>query len=324
MSNFKIPFGLKKKRLVEVEEVLSGLRCGCVCPGCKKDLIARKGEVNAHHFAHAHIKDGDLCEYGAETAIHLMAKQIICEEKAIFAPSTVVEKKDHDDQGRSHSASREAHREGTLVFDVAASEQSLGAITPDILASIGEEQFIVEVAVTHFCDKSKISECRKNGYNVLEIDLKAFTKTLPTKDSLRKYIIGNASGRTWLSLKSYGNVEKQVERELQEKIAAANLRFEATVVKKVQRPKTTQQLEAPHRFEPSTYSEKNVKKRWFVCLVCKENQKAYASWQQRLPEEIFLFSCTLEESPWDIANAQCPFCNSPVAVNQGLRRPSPD
>lgn len=107
MSSFKLPFGLKNSRLVEVSEVLSGKRCGCVCPSCKKDLIARKGEVNAHHFAHAHAKDSDICGYGAETAIHEMAKQIIYEEKAIFAPSTAIKKKGTDHQGRSHSASGE-------------------------------------------------------------------------------------------------------------------------------------------------------------------------------------------------------------------------
>lgn len=324
MSSFKIPFGLSQNRLVEVDDVPSGLRCGCVCPGCQKELVARKGEVNAHHFAHAHAKDSDLCEYGTETAIHLMAKQILCEEKMIFAPSTLIEKTGLDDRGHSHTASRAACDKGSLVFDEVVSEKPIGAIVPDIFASIGGEPFIVEIAVTHFCGKDKIATYRKDRYNVLEVDLRAFSKKLPTKDELRTYLVEEDSCRVWLSLKSYGDVEEQVERDLQEKIAAAHLRYEAKTVTRVQRSQPPQQLETPRRSERITYRKRDVKKRWFVCLSCKENQKKYPDWEVRFPEEVFLFSCTWEEAPWDAASVSCPFCDTPIIVNQGAGYPLPD
>ncbi|OWY39307.1 hypothetical protein CEK28_08810 [Xenophilus sp. AP218F] len=47
-----IPFGLKEDVLVEVNDVDQGLACGCVCPACRAPLVARKGQVNIHHFAH--------------------------------------------------------------------------------------------------------------------------------------------------------------------------------------------------------------------------------------------------------------------------------
>lgn len=325
MSSFKIPFGLKSGRLVEVVEVLSGLRCECVCPGCQKDLIARKGDINAHHFAHAHERDSDLCEYGTETAIHLMAKQILCEEKMIFAPLALVEKSGFDDRGQSHSASGSAFDKGSLTFDEAMSEKSIGDVIPDILASIDGEPFIVEFAVTHFCDKDKISAYQRDRLNVLEVDLRAFNKKLPTKDELRSYLIEEDSYREWLSLSSYSNVVKQVESDLQGKIAAANLRYKAKTVTRVMRSQPSKTLVTPQqRSDRITYSKKDVAKRWFVCPSCKMNQTAYSDWGVRFPEEVFLFSCTWEEAPWDAASVACPFCDRPVIINQGASYPLPD
>ena len=50
----KNPYGLKENRLVYVDEVENGLKCGCVCPTCKCDLIAKQGDEREHHFAHRH------------------------------------------------------------------------------------------------------------------------------------------------------------------------------------------------------------------------------------------------------------------------------
>jgi competence CoiA-like predicted nuclease len=62
----KLPYGLKDENLISIDEVESGLACDCFCPACKKQLIAKKGKVNVHHFAHYKVKD---CNGGIETAI---------------------------------------------------------------------------------------------------------------------------------------------------------------------------------------------------------------------------------------------------------------
>lgn len=50
----KNPFGLKDDQLVFVDDVGNGLNCGCVCPTCKCDLVAKQGDIREHHFAHRH------------------------------------------------------------------------------------------------------------------------------------------------------------------------------------------------------------------------------------------------------------------------------
>jgi hypothetical protein len=65
-----------------VDEVEQGLACNCVCPGCGSPLIAKKGRVRVHHFAH----QGASCTIGAESALHRMAKQIVADERRLVEP----------------------------------------------------------------------------------------------------------------------------------------------------------------------------------------------------------------------------------------------
>jgi hypothetical protein len=59
MDLTRVPFGfdLQSGRLVDAASVPRGLKCGCVCPSCKIALVARHGDVNEWHFAHASRND---------------------------------------------------------------------------------------------------------------------------------------------------------------------------------------------------------------------------------------------------------------------------
>lgn len=69
----KIPFAIKLDtgEMVSVDEVPSGLDCGCKCPSCDGRLVARKGPKNVHHFGH-HDKSQEGCQYAFETSVRLM------------------------------------------------------------------------------------------------------------------------------------------------------------------------------------------------------------------------------------------------------------
>lgn len=76
-------FAIQDNKLVSIDDVESGLGCNCVCPSCYAPLIARKGEVREHHFAH-HTKED--CRKGMESAMFLLIEQILNEKKSIFLP----------------------------------------------------------------------------------------------------------------------------------------------------------------------------------------------------------------------------------------------
>ena len=66
-------YAMKNGVATYIEDVESGLKCGCTCPSCGEPLVAKKGTKRMHHFAH---HAGENCEYGYETSLHLAAKEI--------------------------------------------------------------------------------------------------------------------------------------------------------------------------------------------------------------------------------------------------------
>src|SRR5437879_2207412 len=72
-GDVKIPYALKNEKWVHISQVESGLNSNCVCPCCKGNLVAKKGEKVTHHFAHF---DNTNCQ--PETVLHFIAKNFVC------------------------------------------------------------------------------------------------------------------------------------------------------------------------------------------------------------------------------------------------------
>ena len=62
-----IPFGIDASGAArDASAVENGLKCGCACPSCGGELVARQGEVRVHHFAH-HSKTE--CRHALEASL---------------------------------------------------------------------------------------------------------------------------------------------------------------------------------------------------------------------------------------------------------------
>lgn len=73
--NSPIPFALTSNgRLVDVSSVESGLIEEGACPKCGGKLVAKKGVLRAHHFAHYASTN---CSGALESALHKAAKQVL-------------------------------------------------------------------------------------------------------------------------------------------------------------------------------------------------------------------------------------------------------
>lgn len=157
-----VPFGLKDGFLFEPGQVLNGKACGCVCPACKRPLIARQGAATPH-FAHAQAEN---CSTGFETAVHLAVKQIIAEKRLVRLPAVVWE-----DLGSINYYSKTLYTERTLRLDSVNLEYKIGDFRPDIVVSSGSETYLIEVAVTHFIKEEKQQKIKKEGIATFEIDV---------------------------------------------------------------------------------------------------------------------------------------------------------
>ena len=136
-------------KLVYIDDVPNGAKCNCHCADCGGELVAKNnGKIKHHHFAHANENDSLKC---SQTALHLLAKEIIAEEKMVPIP-----------------------RNNTITFykaDSVEQEKYMEDIRPDIYATCEDRPFIVEILVTHETDEDKQQKIAAHEVSAVEIDL---------------------------------------------------------------------------------------------------------------------------------------------------------
>lgn len=133
---------------VYVDDVPNGKKCGCFCAECHGALIAKQGNVKAYHFAHANGNDSIKC---SQTALHLLAKEIIADEKRI--PAFV---------------------DGNIAFvavDSVEQEKNLGDIKPDLYAEYNGKPIAIEIFVSHAVDDEKFAKIQNRRLTTFEINL---------------------------------------------------------------------------------------------------------------------------------------------------------
>jgi Competence protein CoiA-like family len=156
-------------RLVSIYDVRVGNKDKSYCTTCKLPLIAKnknkspnqileKGQKVAH-FAH---ENGSDCRNASESALHLLAKELLCKYKSLLTPRYIYNNKVIIDKK-------------FIVFDEAILEKNIQVndtfIRPDaILMKNGKELFI-EFYKTHSVDYEKTEKIKKLKVSCIEINL---------------------------------------------------------------------------------------------------------------------------------------------------------
>lgn len=176
------PFGLLDGQLVTINDVSSGLACGCLCPACKQPLVARKGSQKVHHFAHAIKTD---CKGALETALHIKAKQVFDRNSFIVIPGHY-----YDWFKPSFGPAYYKEVEGKKFwYSSATIEAKIGNLRPDVVLSGFEgPPFLVEIYVSHKVNSDKAEAIKSLELPCIEIDLR-YLKRL---DLLDDKLIENA------------------------------------------------------------------------------------------------------------------------------------
>lgn len=142
-AQIRIPFAARPDgSLVHVSQVESGFHADCLCLGCGKPLVARKGPILVHHFSHH-----GAVECNAETVLHKAAKRILSERlEAAMASKTPV-------QFAWECPRCEGRHCGDLVRRASglAVEKGIAERRPDIAlyGPTGAPHVAIEVVVTH-------------------------------------------------------------------------------------------------------------------------------------------------------------------------------
>ena len=185
----------ENKKLVDIKDVERGLACQCTCFECGETVIARKGEIKEHHFAHASNKES--CTINPESVLHKYAKEVILESMGLMLPALP-------------NSDNEA---AWWTFEKVLPEFSLGLIRPDLVGYFDVEPILIEIAVTHFIDAEKLKRIEVFKSKCIEIDLSPLLKSdiaIPSIEA-KQQILENLDNRRWVYPFPTEQISKQQE-----------------------------------------------------------------------------------------------------------------
>lgn len=186
-THSKLIYALKDGNIVSIDDVSSGKECGCVCPACGDELIARKGEKRMHHFAHRSNED---CEYGYESSLHLAAKAILSRAKKMVIPPVYVE------FPQSGKPKELLYPEKKIDIDYVKLENRYDGIIPDIVVYFGDEHFFIEIYVTHPIDDEKLKKLKEKNISTIEIDLSKIKRDISVEE-LSDILLKASDRKSW-------------------------------------------------------------------------------------------------------------------------------
>ena len=191
----------KDGEVVHISQVDRGVACQCICDQCGAPLIAKKGSILVHHFAH----ENSECQGNQETLLHLKAKEIIEESKRLVVKGS---------KGNE-----------VVVFDRVEVEKQVGSYRVDALGFKNGRECIVEIKVTHSCSREKVQYFIDKKLAAVEITIDS-RREFDSLDEYSEYVISGAA-RRWISnpvlkQESYSGVvpiDHERIREIKEKRA---------------------------------------------------------------------------------------------------------
>lgn len=206
----QLQYGKRGGKIVHISELTEtdkGLACFCQCPACNGDLEARLGSKRRHHFAHH--KEACNIVAAQQTALHLLAKEILMESQHIMLPAFILEGHEGgfvDESLSNYEAinqqlkSYEYRKSIDYKFDHAILEKSIGDIVPDVVIwrDSNGRKLIVEVAVTHFINESKRDKIIEKGISALEIDISQLHNKKFDRKVLKDIIIEGIKSKKWI------------------------------------------------------------------------------------------------------------------------------
>ena len=190
---------MKNGDLKHISDVKNGLKCDCICPACNEKLVAKNGgSKRINHFSHHTNKE---CKYGAQTSLHLAAKDILNKSKRIKVPKVEIFVNKGIKIGPYGFISIGEFIEISDTFSIPIEkvilEKKLHSYIPDVVIISKGKKLIVEIAVTHFVGREKLKLIKDSKISAIEINLSHLKNDFKI-DQLEKHIVEELDYKSWL------------------------------------------------------------------------------------------------------------------------------
>lgn len=196
MRENKIPFGEREGTLFRAHEVENGLRCSCICPGCRQPLnAANNGEKVTPHFRHAQSND---CTTGFREGVRRAAVAQIAQHKRLLLPAFL-------DMARITTASGRILEEKVELPPVIATGDSvqrfveLDGLRDHAALYLSGRQLIVRIKMSSRMEHERYRQLQALEHSSMEIDLHHLTlEQINNADSFMHAVLQDPSNRSWI------------------------------------------------------------------------------------------------------------------------------
>ncbi len=187
------PYGLRNNNpsdWVNVRDVDRSSPDEYFCAECGGKLIPVQPSNPKKQWFFRHAVESN-CEGSRETAIHLMAKQILLEERRIMLPYMLIKPEPHIYiEYKSHKQVRiyQLGSRKLFQFDSVQDEVWHEGRIPDIVAVSGDRKLFIEICVTHGIDADKLSWIQEQNISTLSVNLSGLSRDA-SKADVRKCLL---------------------------------------------------------------------------------------------------------------------------------------
>ncbi len=196
MRESKIPFGERDGTLFRAHEVENGLRCNCICPGCRQPLnAANNGEKVAPHFRHA---QSNGCTTGFREGVRRAAVALIAQHKQLLLPAF------RDVVRITTTSGRMLEEKAELSHVVVTAESverfvELDGLRGHAVLHLSGRQLIVRVKMSSRMEHERYRQLQVFKHSSMEIDLHRLTlEQINDADSFKHAVLQDPTNRSWI------------------------------------------------------------------------------------------------------------------------------
>lgn len=204
-----------------------GKNCGCICPSCKTPLIARQGNVNEWHFAHAsrsvYGKTEHECEFSFYVSVRMMARQLIGETLEILLPKYEgVVVKELPWKKYARLAFLVTKSQTIFMHDVEV-ETNYKHVSVDVVGQVKEVPFVIYFthpgrSVPHELYELESLKCGVISVSLEDVPnmfLEAKTSSRSYHNLLSDFLVNDTESKSWVYHPRYKACEQKAIEDLE-------------------------------------------------------------------------------------------------------------
>lgn len=224
MRDTKIPFGERDGHMLRAFEVENGLACNCICPGCRKALIAANGGLKViPHFRHVQAED---CARGYKDGVRRAAIAVIANHSPLWLPAF------SSRESASATSGKVLFRDiGFSAKPVAAEAVErfvdMGGVRAHAVLTAQGHRLLVRIKISPRAEHTRYELLRGLPDSAIEIDLSNLSlEQINDPKVFETAVLADHSNRSWIRSLRAELLAKRAHQELVADVQAENDRWE--------------------------------------------------------------------------------------------------